>query len=1141
MARAIAALMVAAALVPARAQDRSGGTGEARYSPKVAEPSDEPARAAAAFKLKEGYAARAFAAEPLVAHPVCFWIARDGKVYVAETFRHHAGVTDIRDHMDWLEDDLAARSVEDRVAMFRKHLGDAFPTFESEHERVKVLVDDDGDRVADRHAVYADGFSAAADGIAAGLFEHEGEVWYACIPKMWKLADTDGDLVADEREVQSDGWGIRVALLGHDMHGIQLGPDGMLYWSIGDRGFKVVNREGALLDSPFTGAVLRSNLDGSNLEVFATGLRNPQELCFDDLGNLWTGDNNSDGGDKARWVHVVEAGETGWRQAYQWIKEPNLRGPWNDERLWLPRFDGQAAYIVPPRANIANGPSGLACYPGTGLDHADAPDQYAGRFFLCDFVGAADWSGVLSFGVRSDASSYTPTEVERFAWGPLATDCDFGLDGGLYVSDWVAGWNKTGKGRLWRIAKEGTHLDPLVVETKAILVAGMRARPLEELARLLGHADRRVRQDAHFELAKRGDDGEAALSRVARDAHAPILARVHAIWGLGIRLGASARPDLAALASSMGLAELASGPGAELRAQALRVLGDRRVAGEAEAWYLRGLADPSPRVRLHAALALARIQSAAGAQAAVERIVETGEGDPVLRHALTYALWSGSTRARLQALASHESVDARVAAVVALRRRAEGGIAPFLADPHWRVAAEAARAIYDEHRPEELPALARTLERADILALDVRVPVSSAPDAYLAGNGLVRRALHANWRLGGAAEARRVADFAARVDAPEAQRRTALALLSGWCAPPNLDPFHGEHMPRGAREPAIVQGVAARLAPAIEGASAALRREWLALARGQDARELAPLVERWARDAREEPRLRADALRALGAFAPPTLVEALRATLFDPDAEVRAAALETLVAARPEEAPMLLEGALAGSVAERRVAYAGLARLSDEASSALLARELAKLDAGLVPDEAGLDLVLACERRGGEALAARLAARSQPRAVDQKLARYLDSLHGGDAARGRGVFRGKSELECLRCHVAEGTEGGAVGPNLAGLSSRATRLEVVEAICDPNRRFSPGYQGTVVFRHDGPPIEGVVVEETPEVVRLRGADGALVDVPRADIEGTKPGVSSMPDNLCDHISREEMRDLVEYLMTLPAPEPARKQ
>ena len=83
----------------------------AQYAPSLAPASDEAARTAATFQLKEGYAAHTFAAEPQLAHPVCFWIARDGKVYVAETFRHHAGVTDIREHMDWLEDDLAARSV----------------------------------------------------------------------------------------------------------------------------------------------------------------------------------------------------------------------------------------------------------------------------------------------------------------------------------------------------------------------------------------------------------------------------------------------------------------------------------------------------------------------------------------------------------------------------------------------------------------------------------------------------------------------------------------------------------------------------------------------------------------------------------------------------------------------------------------------------------------------------------------------------------------------------------------------------------------------------------------------------------------------------------------------------------------------
>ena len=118
--------------------------------------------------------------------------------------------------------------------------------------------------------------------------------------------------VAEQREVMFDGFGVHTSLMGHDMHGLIVGPDRRLYFSIGDRGLHV-EHEGKVHDYPHEGAVLRCELDGSKLEVVHRGLRNPQELAFDQWGDLFTGDNNSDGGDKARLVQILPGADSGWR------------------------------------------------------------------------------------------------------------------------------------------------------------------------------------------------------------------------------------------------------------------------------------------------------------------------------------------------------------------------------------------------------------------------------------------------------------------------------------------------------------------------------------------------------------------------------------------------------------------------------------------------------------------------------------------------------------------------------------------------------------------------------------------------------------------------------------------------------------
>src|SRR5688572_2190478 len=68
------------------------------------------------MQLPAGLKADLWAAEPLLANPVAFCFDEQGRIYVAETFRLHRGVTDNRAHSQWLDDELAARTVADRLA-----------------------------------------------------------------------------------------------------------------------------------------------------------------------------------------------------------------------------------------------------------------------------------------------------------------------------------------------------------------------------------------------------------------------------------------------------------------------------------------------------------------------------------------------------------------------------------------------------------------------------------------------------------------------------------------------------------------------------------------------------------------------------------------------------------------------------------------------------------------------------------------------------------------------------------------------------------------------------------------------------------------------------------------------------------------
>lgn len=1063
------------------------------YAPKIAPASDEGERSIQRFRVPAGMKTELFAAEPMIANPVAFCIDERGRVYVAETFRQQKGVEDNRSHGNWLIDDLKALTVEDRIEFFKKHLKEDVKKYTLEQDRIRLLEDTDGDGRADKATVFADGFNAIEDGTGAGVLAIDGKVFYTCIPKLWLMTDENGDGRADTRVPLYYGFGVRVAFRGHDMHGLIVGPDGRLYFSIGDRGYNVVTPQGRLIN-PDQGAVFRCELDGSNLEVFATGLRNPQELAFDDFGNLFTGDNNSDGGDRARWTYVVEGSDSGWRMYYQYLQD---RGPWNREKLWYPAHPGQAAYIVPPIINIADGPSGLAYYPGTGLD-----EKFRGHFFLADFRGSPANSGIRSFAMIPKGASFELVDSQEFIWSILATDVDFGFDGGLYVSDWVDGWDGAGKGRLYRFRDEQHGKSPVVAEVTRLMKEGFATRSPQELLQLLSHPDYRIRQRAQFALVNQNAVSE--LLEAAKENPLPF-ARAHGLWGLGQL--ARAKPETLSPVLS-----LASDPNPEVRAQLARICGDAKYA-DSESALIKLAKDEDLRVRALAAIAIGKVKAKGAVGTLFEVLAENGDKDPTLRHAVVMGLVGAADVESLRDARKRPTVGERMGAVLALRHHQDQGIAEFLSDAEPLIVLEAARAIHDVPIREALPALAKLITQLGL------------------SDPLLRRVLNANFRLGTAEHARAVALVAANPGVEETLRLEAVNELLDWNTPAELDRVTNEYRPLESRKVDIAAVVRPSLASMFAG-SRKVRESAAKLAGQYGIKDVEPFLVEIVKDAVNVGSERVAALNALESLKSPQLKSIVDASLKDADSQVRAEARRLLVGIDPGRAVKLLAETKDGdSVAEQQAAIAVLASVKREDADQVLADWLSRLVRHQVSDSIELDLLDAANARGTKPLLAYVDEFNAQRKKDDPLGNYRESLVGGNAARGAEVFFGRAEVYCRRCHKVDGN-GGDVGPDLSRIGLDKKREYLLESIVDPNRQIAKGFETAILQMEDGQVHAGIIKSEENGKVTLQRADGSLIVLDKSKIEDRAVGKSGMPEDLIKKMSKSELRDLVEYLSTL---------
>ncbi|MCY3596672.1 MAG: PQQ-dependent sugar dehydrogenase [Rhodospirillales bacterium] len=293
--------------------------------------------------------------------------------------------------------------------------------------RVFAVTDGDSDGRGERVREIASGLQ-----MPSGVAFRDGALYVGAVSTILRFDDIESRLdnppapvVVTDRlpSDQHHGWKV-----------LGFGPDGLLYAPVGAP-CNVCRVDG------YYGSVLRMRPDGSEIEVYARGVRNSVGLAWHPVtGELWFTDNGRDHlGDDLPPCELNRAREAGLHYGFPFchagtLRDPNLGG------------DGECADAEPPAQALGPhvAPLGLAIHSGTNL-----PDSYRGAVFIAEH---GSWNRTRKIGyritvVRLADDHRTALGYETFADGWLKNERAWGRpadvleapDGSLMVSDDRAG------------------------------------------------------------------------------------------------------------------------------------------------------------------------------------------------------------------------------------------------------------------------------------------------------------------------------------------------------------------------------------------------------------------------------------------------------------------------------------------------------------------------------------------------------------------------------------------------------------------------------------------------------------------------------------------------------------------------------
>ena len=385
-----------------------------------------PENALKGLVIADGLEVQAMATEPMLKNPTNIDVDERGRVWVTEAYNYRPGIN-------------------------------GNPTNEM-GDRIMILEDLNGDGKMDTGKVFYQGPELNAP---LGVCVLGNKVLVSQSPNVWAFYDDNNDDKADRKEIFFQGIGGEQH--DHGVHSFSFGPDGKLYFSFGNEGKTLKDKNGKpVLDQDGDeigpkkykqGMLFRCNPDGTDVECLGHNFRNNYEAAVDSYGNIWQSDNDDDGNRGVRINYILPGGNYGFTDEMTGAGWQANRTNLEDSipiRHWHLNDPG----VVPNLLQTGSGsPTGMIVYEGALL-----PQAFQNQVIHCD----PGPNVIRAYPVKLNGAGYSAEILnllknEKDQWFRPA-DISVAPDGSLIIADWYdpgVGGHAAGdqqRGRIYRIA-----------------------------------------------------------------------------------------------------------------------------------------------------------------------------------------------------------------------------------------------------------------------------------------------------------------------------------------------------------------------------------------------------------------------------------------------------------------------------------------------------------------------------------------------------------------------------------------------------------------------------------------------------------------------------------------------------------------